>query len=177
CGIIDQIIEGDLLTGAIAFAREQSEPRRTRDLPVSLATIAIEAARGVVCKTARGALAPMAAIDSIEAGATLGFDAGSQREMQIFADCVVSQQSRHMVRLFFAEREAAKVPGIGKDTPVKEVRRAAVVGAGTMGGGIAMTYANAGIPVLLKETDQAAPHRGPAPLLPPHPSTPPHTPH
>ena len=65
-----------------------------------------------------------------------------------------------MVKLFFAEREAAKVPGVPKDTPTREIRTAAVVGAGTMGGGIAMNYANAGIPVLLKELTQEALDRG-----------------
>jgi 3-hydroxyacyl-CoA dehydrogenase len=89
-----------------------------------------------------------------------GFDAGSAREIEIFADCVLSAESRNLIRLFFAEREAAKVPGVPKETATLEIRTAAVVGAGTMGGGIAMNYANAGIPVLLKESDQAALDRG-----------------
>src|SRR5207248_6097320 len=71
-----------------------------------------------------------------------------------------SDQSKALIHVFFAEREVSKVPGITKDTPRVPIRRAAVVGAGTMGGGIAMTYANAGIPVLLKEVDQAALDRG-----------------
>ena len=83
-----------------------------------------------------------------------------QCEIDLFADCVLSAESKNLIRLFFAEREAAKVPGIGKDTATKEIKSAAVVGAGTMGGGIAMNYANAGIPVLLKESDQAALDRG-----------------
>ncbi len=91
---------------------------------------------------------------------TLAFDAGSLRERELFADCVVSTESKALRHLFFAEREAAKVPDVPKETPVKDIRRAAVVGAGTMGGGIAMSYANAGIPVLLKEVDQAALDRG-----------------
>ena len=109
---------------------------------------------------ARGARAPFAAIEAIEAAVTRGFDGGSEREIELFAACVLSWESRHMRRLFFAEREAARIPDIPKDIPAAEIRSAAVVGAGTMGGGIAMSYANAGIPVLLKEADQAALDRG-----------------
>jgi 3-hydroxyacyl-CoA dehydrogenase len=91
---------------------------------------------------------------------TVGFDAGSVRERELFADCVVSTESKALRHLFFAERDAAKVPDIPRDTPTRDIRRAAVIGAGTMGGGIAMTYANAGIPVLVKEVDEAALQRG-----------------
>jgi 3-hydroxyacyl-CoA dehydrogenase len=111
-------------------------------------------------KTARGLRAPFAAVDAIEAGIQRGFDDGSERERELFAECVVSNESKALRHLFFAEREVAKVPDIPKDTPTHEIKRAAVVGAGTMGGGIAMNYANAGIPVLLKEVDQAAVDRG-----------------
>ena len=104
-------------------------------------------------------LAPYAAVDAIKAAVTLPFDAGSAVERQ-FADCLVSTESRALVHLFFAEREAAKVPGVPKGTPARDIRRAAIVGAGTMGGGIAMTYANAGIPVLLKDVDDGALARG-----------------
>jgi 3-hydroxyacyl-CoA dehydrogenase len=167
-GILDQIVEGDLLTGAIAFAREKAAAHETRKVREQTAKIAdrtqaaaaFTAARAGLRKTARGAHAPYAAIDAIEAGVLHGFDAGSQREIELFADCVLSAESRNLIRLFFAEREAAKVPGVPKDTPTVEIRSAAVVGAGTMGGGIAMNYANAGIPVLLKESDQAALDRG-----------------
>jgi 3-hydroxyacyl-CoA dehydrogenase len=82
------------------------------------------------------------------------------RERELFAECVVSTESKALRHLFFAEREAAKVPDVPKDTPTRDIKRAAIVGAGTMGGGIAMTYANAGIPVLLKEVDEAALQRG-----------------
>src|SRR6185436_15723507 len=98
-----------------------------------------------------------AVVDAIEAGLQLPFDQGSLRERELFAGCVTSTESKALRHLFFAEREVAKVP---KDTPTKEIARAAVVGAGTMGGGIAMNYANAGIPVLLKEVEQAALDRG-----------------
>ena len=116
--------------------------------------------RATLGKTARGARAPFAAVDAIEACLTMDFDTGSRREIELFADCVLSVESKAMRHLFFAEREVGKIPDVPKDTPAREIARAAVVGAGTMGGGIAMTYANAGIPVLLKDVDQAALDRG-----------------
>jgi 3-hydroxyacyl-CoA dehydrogenase len=167
-GIIDHLVEGDLLAGAIAFARTRAieeGPRRTRDRSEKIADVraglaACEATRGALARTARGAAAPFAAVSAIEAALTLPFDAGSLRERELFADCVVSTESRALVHLFFAERDVTKIPDVPKDTPAREITRAAVVGAGTMGGGIAMTYANAGIPVLLKEVDAAALERG-----------------
>jgi 3-hydroxyacyl-CoA dehydrogenase len=167
-GIIDYIVDGDLLTGAIAFATTKAraqEIRKARE--ISLTTEqkkagleAVEATRAALDKTAKGVKAPYAAVNAIEAGLQRSFDEGSVRERELFAECVVSTESKALRHLFFAEREVAKVPDIPKDTPAKDIKRAAVVGAGTMGGGIAMTYANAGIPVLLKEVDQAALDRG-----------------
>src|SRR5436190_1103051 len=117
-------------------------------------------ARAALARLAKGQMAPYAAVGAIEAGLRHPFDDGSTRERELFADCVVSTESRALRHLFFAEREVAKVPDVPRDTPARDIRRAAVVGAGTMGGGIAMTYANAGIPVLLKEVDEAALQRG-----------------
>jgi len=158
----------DLLDGAIAFAKSKAKARairKSRDVPIDAEAAragleAVAAARAVLKKTARGMKAPFAVVDAIEAGIQHGFDKGSERERQLFAECVVSTESKALRHLFFAEREVAKVPDVPKDTPTKDIRRAAVVGAGTMGGGIAMTYANAGIPVLLKEVDQTALDRG-----------------
>ena len=167
-GIVDRVVEGDLRAGAIAFAREKAaagavhmvrdRTQKIADREAGLA--ACQAARAGLKKTARGAHAPYAAVDAIEAAVTSSFAEGSEREIELFADCVLSGESRAMVKLFFAEREAAKIPDIPKDTPVQEIRSAAVVGAGTMGGGITMAYANAGIPVLLKEATQEALDRG-----------------
>ena len=175
-GIIDQIVperEGasradDLLAGAIAFAKAKAaakEIRKVRDIVISPENVkagldACAAVRESLKKTARGMRAPYAVVDAIEAGLKLPFDQGSIRERELFADCVVSTESKALRHLFFAEREVAKVPDVPRDTPIKDIKRAAVVGAGTMGGGIAMNYANAGIPVLLKEVDQAALDRG-----------------
>jgi len=105
-------------------------------------------------------MAPQAAINAVEAATKLPFDEGIQRESELFQECLFSYQSSALIHVFFGEREVAKIPGIAKDTPQIPVNKAAVVGAGTMGGGIAMVFANAGIPVLLKETDQAALDRG-----------------
>jgi len=167
-GLTDQIIDGDLLTATIAFAKDRAaanDVRRTRDIDITpeRAAEGIEAceqARGGIARAARGAAAPYAAITAIEACMTLAFDAGSLRERELFADCVISTESKALRHLFFAERAAAKVPDVPKDTPTLDITRAAVVGAGTMGGGIAMSYANAGILVLLKEVDDAAMQRG-----------------
>lgn len=167
-GILDKLIDGDLLPGAAVFAREMAAkgaPRRTRDLNEKLGTPAanapiLAAVREQVKKKARGLIAPFKAIDAIEAALTLPFDEGCKRERELFTECLFSEQSKSLIHVFFAERDVAKVPGIPKDTPRVPIRRAAVVGAGTMGGGIAMTYANAGIPVLLREVTQEALDRG-----------------
>jgi len=163
-GIVDQIVDGELLSGAITYAKARAragDRRKTREIPhgvdqVAAGLNACSAMRESLKKTAKGLHAPFAAVDAIEAGLRSDFDAGSIREREIFAGCVVSTESKALRHLFFAEREVAKVPDVPKDTPTKDIQRAAVVGAGTMGGGIAMNYANAGIPVLLKEVDQAA---------------------
>ncbi len=167
-GILDAVMQDNLLDGAIAFAKTKAaagEIRKTREIRLSADQIATgmeacAATRQTLAKTAKGLRAPFAAVDAIEAGLRAGFDDGSQREREIFAECVVSTESKALRHLFFAEREVAKVPGVPRDTPTREIKRAAVIGAGTMGGGIAMTYANAGIPVLLKDVDDAALQRG-----------------
>jgi 3-hydroxyacyl-CoA dehydrogenase len=169
-GIIDKIVEGDLLAGAIAFARDldahgELTPRRTRDRDEKLGSAEanapiLAAARANAKKKQRNMMAPQAAIDAVEAATTLPFDEGIRREAELFQECLFSEQSKALIHVFFGEREVAKIPDVPKETPQIPVRKAAVVGAGTMGGGIAMNFANAGIPVLLKETDQAALDRG-----------------
>ena len=167
-GIIDHLVDGNLLDGAIAFAKAKAkahEIRKVREIVISPDGVkagleACEAMRAALKKTAKGMAAPYSVVDAIEAGLTLPFDQGSVRERELFADCVVSTESKALRHLFFAEREVAKVPDVPKDTPTLDIKRAAVIGAGTMGGGIAMTYANAGIPVLLKDVDNRALERG-----------------
>jgi 3-hydroxyacyl-CoA dehydrogenase len=164
-GLLDQIVDGDLRAGAIAFARARAaagERRKTRDIAIAAvdAGLAACATRRAAIKAPAGVAAPHAAIDAIEAALRLSFEEGSLRERELFAACVVSTESRALRHLFFAEREAAKVPDVPKETRAADVGRAAVIGAGTMGSGIAMTYASAGIPVLIKEVDSAALERG-----------------
>jgi 3-hydroxyacyl-CoA dehydrogenase len=166
-GIVDRIIEGDLLAGAIAFAREVAgKPApKTRERNGKLGSAAdnaaiFSAARETVAKKQRGLLAPVAAIDAIEIATQMPFQEGCQAEQKLFVECLFSEQSKSLIHVFFSEREVSKIPGIPKETAIIPIKSAAVVGAGTMGGGIAMVLGNAGIPVLLKEMDQAALDRG-----------------
>ena len=166
-GLVDQIIEGDLLSGASAFAGEVADrpAPRTRDRndrPTAAGEIAsiLASARETARKKQRNWIAPLAAIEAVEASTRLPFDKGLELERKLFQDCLFSDQSKALIHVFFGEREVAKVPDIPKTTPTIPVKSAAVVGAGTMGGGIAMVFANAGIPVLLKEANQAALDRG-----------------
>ncbi len=168
-GVVDRVIEGDLLQGAIAFLREKiaagEKPPKTRERNEKLGDEAsnaaiFEAARAQAKKTARGLMAPMAAIDAVEAATKLPFEEGCAREAELFQQCLFSDQSKALIHVFFGEREVAKIPGVPKETKVFEIKKAAIVGAGTMGGGIAMNYANAGIPVIVKETTQEALDRG-----------------
>src|SRR5438445_7505380 len=166
-GIVDKLIDGDLLTGAVAFAREiAGKPaRKTRERNEKLGSAEqnapiFAAARDAARKKARALMAPLAAIDAVEASTKLPFDQGVEAERKLFMECLFSDQSKAMIHVFFGERELAKIPDVPKDTPTIPVNTAAVIGAGTMGGGIAMNFANAGIPVLMKETDQAALDRG-----------------
>jgi 3-hydroxyacyl-CoA dehydrogenase len=166
-GIIDKLIDGDLLAGAVAFAREKvgQPPRRTCDLTDKISNQAenersLSAARDAVKKRSRGLFAPGKAIEAVEAATKLPFEAGLEKEQEIFKECLFSDQSKALIHVFFGERAVAKIPGISKDTPQLEIKRAAVVGGGTMGGGITMNYANAGIPVLFKEISQEALDKG-----------------
>ena len=162
-GLIDRLIEGDLLAGAVTFAREVfGKPApKTRERTEKLGTVVenatiLSVARDVAGKKQRGLKAPPAAIDAVEAATKLSFEEGCQLEAKLFTECLFSDQSKALIHVFFGEREVAKIPDIPKETPVMPVNRVAVVGSGTMGGGIAMVFANAGIPVLLKDVDEAA---------------------
>ena len=161
-GLIDRLVEGDLLAGALAFAREvASKPApKTRERTEKLGTATenaeiFAAARDAVGKKQRGMKAPLAAIDAVEAATRLSFEEGCQAEAKLFTECLFSDQSKALIHVFFGEREVAKIPDVPKETQVIPVNRVAVVGSGTMGGGIAMVFANAGIQVLLKDVDEA----------------------
>jgi 3-hydroxyacyl-CoA dehydrogenase len=166
-GIVDRIIEGDLLAGALAFAREVAgKPAlKTRERDEKLGNagenaLIFSTARETAAKKQRGLLAPARAIDAVEAATKMAFEEGCKFEQKRFIECLFSEQSKSLIHVFFSEREAAKIPDIPRQMNVIPIHSAAVVGAGTMGGGIAMVLANAGFPVLLKEADQAALDRG-----------------
>jgi 3-hydroxyacyl-CoA dehydrogenase len=166
-GIVDRLIEGDLPTGAVAFAREIAwKPApKTRERNGKLGTpeenaLIFAAAREAARTKQRGLMAPLAAIDAVEAATKLPFEEGCEKEKELFVKCLFSDQSKALIHVFFGEREVGKIPDIPKDIALIPVNKAAVVGAGTMGGGIAMVFANAGIPVMLKDTDQPALDRG-----------------
>jgi 3-hydroxyacyl-CoA dehydrogenase len=166
-GIVDRLIEGDLLSGAVVFAREiAGKPApKTRERNEKLGTAAenaplFAAARETARKKQRNLIAPLAAIDAVEEATRLPFAEGSAAERERFVRCLFSDQSKALIHVFFGEREVSKIPDVPKETPILPVNATAVVGSGTMGGGIAMVLANAGFPVLLKEADQPALDRG-----------------
>jgi 3-hydroxyacyl-CoA dehydrogenase len=158
-GILDDIADGDLTEAAVSFARRvaaRGMPARTRERqdrlgdPQSLPS-ALESARQLAAKVRRQQLAPLKAVDAIEAAATLPFEDGCRRERELFFECVRSEQAKAMIHVFFAERAASKLPEGARDVVVAPVRRAVIVGAGTMGSGIAMACANAGVEVVLAD--------------------------
>ncbi len=167
-GLVDALMEGDLTSAAVQFCRQRlaagTQPVRVRDRDDLLATARAQPglftkAREAAAKKARGQRAPVAAVDAIEAAVQLPFDDGLERERQIVTELMQSDQSRALRYFFFAERESGKLPGITTGG-IAPVQRAAVIGAGTMGGGIAMSLANAGITVRLVDADAAALERG-----------------
>jgi 3-hydroxyacyl-CoA dehydrogenase len=167
-GLFDKIIEGDLLSGAVAFALEAAKSGKrpkTRERSEKLGSpqsnaASFAAGREQARKTRRNMNAPLAAIDALEAAVALPFDEGCRKERKIAEQCLASEEARALIHAFFAEREVAKIPGISKETRTYPVRRAAILGSGTMGGGIAMALANAGIAVIVKDSDQPALDRG-----------------
>ncbi len=164
--LFDRIIEGDLLTGAIAFAEgvvaKGREFPKVRDLRVEHPNAEgyLQFARNTVRKVARNTPAPLKCIDAVAAALSADFEEGLGREWELFQQLTLTRESRSLRHAFFAERAASKVPDLPEDTPVRPIRRAAVVGAGTMGSGIAMNFLNAGIPVTLLEANQEALDRG-----------------
>jgi 3-hydroxyacyl-CoA dehydrogenase len=167
-GILDRVIEGDLLAGAAQFAREvagkTSHPKtsgRTDKLAAGASEHAaiLKAGRDKARKTRRNLNAAVAVIDALEAATTLPFDEGCKREREIFQKCFTSDQAKSLIHAFLAERGVSKIPGL-PSVPPPEIRQAAIIGSGTMGSGIAMVFANVGIPVLLTDSNKEALNRG-----------------
>ncbi len=166
-GLINEIIEGDLVEGAIAYARDLVDSgaplKRIRDINIDPNTIEpgfFEQARKRVNARARGQIAPDRIVSCLEAAVNLPFDQALRRERELFVELVTSTESAAMRHIFFSERLAAKVKGFARETPTREIKQAAIIGGGTMGGGIAMCFANVGIPVVLLEVDDEALDRG-----------------
>lgn len=167
-GLIEEIVEGPTL-GAELFVRklvaEKRPLRRLRDDDSKIA--AAKADRSIftnavaaMTKKARGLEAPFAAADAVGYAIDLPFDEGLKKEREGFLKLVASDQSKAQRYAFFAEREAAKIAGVPEGTKSRPVNRVAILGAGTMGGGIAMSFANAGVPVTLIETGEEQLKRG-----------------
>ena len=168
-GLIDEIVDGDLATAGVAFAEkvldEKRPLRKIRDLTDKIAAARSEPEifaqfRKSMARQTRGLRAPESIVKAVEAAVSLPFDQGIKRERELFVELLNSPESKAQRYFFFAEREAAKIPDVPADTPAKEIKKAAVIGAGTMGGGIAMNFANAGIPVTVVEVAQEALDRG-----------------
>ncbi|MET3216133.1 UNVERIFIED_ORG: 3-hydroxyacyl-CoA dehydrogenase [Burkholderia territorii] len=165
-GLFDEMADGDLLDAAVAFARRvgaQNGPHpRVRDRKIVHENAAgfIQFARNSARAAAPNFPAPHKCIDAIEAGVLNGFDKGSVAERDGFVALMMTPESRALRHAFFGERAASKIPDVPADTPLREIRRVGVIGAGTMGGGIAMNFVNAGLPVTLLETKQDALERG-----------------
>lgn len=158
-GIVDEIVEGDLEAASIAYAEkllaDGTGPRAIRDItPEAAGPEVFDNFEKSIARKQRGFLAPFHIIKSIRAAFELPFDEGMAREEALFMELMRSSESASQRHIFFAEREVAKVPGLAKDTVKRDINCGAVVGAGTMGGGIAMNFANAGIPVKLLEMKQ-----------------------
>ncbi len=156
-GVIDRITKGELHASALAFAREllkQNAPlRRARDLTLDVVADSVFAdARAFIAKRKRGFEAPERIIQCVEAAVSLPFDEGLVVERAQFDACLASSQSTAMRHLFFAERAASKVAGINKATPVHAIGAVGVIGAGTMGAGIALACMDANLPVVLLDS-------------------------
>ncbi len=164
-GLVDEIVPGDLLEGALSFTKKVlGKPLpRIRDRKAQLdgdPKAFFAQVREQVTKESKGYPAPLEIVACAEAAATRPFDEGRKEERERFNKLVTGTESKALRHMFFAERQTSKIPDVPEDTPVRELKKAAVIGAGTMGGGIAMNFANAGIPVTLIDMNQAAVDKG-----------------
>ena len=164
--LFDQMIEGDLLQGALAFAKSVIDEKRPLKLVRNLKIehpnpeAFLQFAANTVAAVARNYPAPPACVEALKAAAALPFEQGLKKERELFLMLMQTPESKALRHAFFAERAASKIPDVPEDTPVRPIKSAAVIGAGTMGGGIAMNFANAGIPVTVLEMKQEALDKG-----------------
>ncbi len=169
--LIDEIIEGtllenELLAGALVFARKVVAERRPlarlRDVKIDFpnADAFFQFARNSVGPLAKNFPAPLKCIDAVAAAVTRPFEEGLKFERELFTQLVQTPESRALRHAFFAERAAAKIPDVPENTPPRKIASVAVIGAGTMGGGIAMNFLSAGFPVTVLEMKQEALDKG-----------------
>jgi len=166
-GVIDKLIDGDLLEGAVRYAKDlaaqKAPPRKVRDINIDSAKLPagfFDAARKRIAKEKRNLFSPQRIVDALEAAATLPFDQGMARERELAIQCMQNSQAKALQHVFFAERKAANVPNLDKSVTKRDIKSVAIIGAGTMGGGIAMNFLNVGIPVTVLEMQQDALDRG-----------------
>ncbi len=166
-GLIDRVADGDLLDSALAWAAQiiQSggQVRRSSALPVPaghLDAYFFDNRRAAVARKTRGVPAPQSIIDSVEKATQTGFPEGSKFERERFTEMMASEESAGLRHVFFAERMTSKIADIDRSTPLRDIFSVGIIGAGTMGGGIAMCFANAGIPVHILELNQEALDKG-----------------
>jgi 3-hydroxyacyl-CoA dehydrogenase len=163
--LFDKLVDGNVLDAAIALAQEKAEVRPlplVRNLKVEHPNAQgyLQFARNTVGAMSRNFPAPLKCIEAVEASLTKKFDEGMRIEREFFLGLMFTPESRAMRHAFMAERATSKIPDVPADTPVREIAKVAVIGAGTMGGGISMNFLNAGIPVVILEMKQEALDRG-----------------
>ncbi len=163
--LFNQMVEGDVVDGAIAFAKSIAGTRplpKIRDIKIDfpLYEAFFAFARNTVKAVAKNYPAPLKCVDAVEAAVTKRFDDGIAFERACFVELVSTPESKALRHAFFGERAASKIPDVPEDTPTRAIKSAAVIGAATMGGGIAMNFANAGIPVKILELKQEALDKG-----------------
>ncbi|WP_396268256.1 3-hydroxyacyl-CoA dehydrogenase NAD-binding domain-containing protein [Ideonella sp.] len=163
--LFDKLIDGDLMAGALAFAREVADVRPlplVRDMKVKHPNgqAYFQFARNTVGAMAKNYPAPRKCVDAVQAAVDKAFDAGMAFERETFINLMWTPECKALRHAFFAERATSKIPDVPEDTPTRAVNKLAVIGAGTMGGGIAMNFLNAGIPVVMLEQKQDALDRG-----------------
>ncbi len=163
--LFDQMIEGDLMAGAIAFAAKVAAARplpKVRDIKVDYPNheAFFQFARNTVGAMAKNFPAPLKCVNCVAAAASMKFEDGVKVERENFLALMQTTESKALRHFFFGERAASKIPDVPEDTPKRPIKSAAIIGAGTMGGGIAMNFANAGIPVTVLEMKQEALDKG-----------------
>ncbi len=166
-GFVDELADGDHLAGAIAFAKSKIGaplPPKTRDrterIEAERGSRAFDEKRAEIKQRQRGQHAPLRCVESVENAFNMPFEEGLRRERELFSEALADAQGQSLIHVFFAEREAAKFPGLPAGVRPREIESVGIIGAGTMGGGIAMSFANAGVPVAIVDRDEASLSRG-----------------